>query len=441
MRLRRSVCALFLTSWLVAAPLRGQPALASDSSSRAIPTKHLFFGAMAAVVATRASPAYAGKTFTELQVIQPALMMNARWRAVSFFGTLNGEGYTLRRGELNAGIFGEGYVDRRHPHTFVHEALVVVQSSWPVGSTQTRIEGSLAAGRGFVPFGSDDPMMRPLEKYPVNHHYSQITERIQAVAGTRAVRGNQSIAFELSAFNGDEPAGPFHGPRWNRLGDSWAIRGTAQPMADVELSLSTARVLSPDLQQGGAFDNAQQHASLRILRLTHSGAVRYLLIETARTQEVIDRTAAFRYKSSLAEGAYGWRGALIALRLELTDRGEDSRLLDPFRTKVGHVDFQINGITQWKVATAGLQAPALFPHQLKSFARVMPFVEVARATPTAATRPTVFEPASFYGADQLWSLSVGLRIHAGTMVERMGRYGIMNANRQSGRMRHNDSHN
>ena len=46
---------------------------------------------------------------------------------------------------------------------------------------------SLTAGKGFAPFGTDDPMSRPVLRYPVNHHLAQILER--AVAIGRSIAG------------------------------------------------------------------------------------------------------------------------------------------------------------------------------------------------------------------------------------------------------------
>ena len=37
------------------------------------------------------------------------------------------------------------------------------------------VHASLSAGKGFAPFGTDDPMSRPIFRYPVNHHLAQIT--------------------------------------------------------------------------------------------------------------------------------------------------------------------------------------------------------------------------------------------------------------------------
>ena len=52
-------------------------------------------------------------------------------------------------------------------------------------------------------------MVRPFEKYPINHHLSQILERVVAVG---AVQRDPFIA-ELGTFNGDEPLGPGTSPR------------------------------------------------------------------------------------------------------------------------------------------------------------------------------------------------------------------------------------
>ena len=88
----------------------------------------------------------------------------------------------MLRGELSTGAFGEGYVDRRHPHTYLHELIAS-----GIGSTGP-LAYSASFGRGFVPYGTDDPMMRPFEKYPINHHLSQILERGLAIGALRLGR-------------------------------------------------------------------------------------------------------------------------------------------------------------------------------------------------------------------------------------------------------------
>jgi hypothetical protein len=110
--------------------------------------------------------------------------------------------------------------------------------------------------------------------------------------------------------------------------------------------------------------------------------------------------------------------------VERTERPEQERLLDPFRLPNGHIDFQIIGVTRWTVHTAHLAAPAirLVP---KPAVRVVPYLEVAAAHGRAVRYPAVFLPETFYGASTLWSLTVGVRIHAGVMRSRMGRYGVL----------------
>ena len=68
-----------------------------------------------------------------------------------------------------------------------------------------------------------------------------------------------------------------------------------------------------------------------------------------------------------------------------------------------------------------LAAPGMGLPRLRG-THVTPFVEVARATARAVRTPAVFVPAEFYGSATQWSLSLGARLHAGSMRRRMGRY-------------------
>ena len=87
----------------------------------------LTVGAQAIGVVTRVSPAIQGRDLTEGYLTQPALMVDVNpWRdLLSLRATLNLEGATMKRGELTPGIYGEGFIDRRHPHTYLHELMVV----------------------------------------------------------------------------------------------------------------------------------------------------------------------------------------------------------------------------------------------------------------------------------------------------------------------------
>jgi len=377
------------------------------------------FGIMATGVVTRADPAHLGDRYTEGYLTQPNIMADIRRGALQFVGTLNFEGYTLRRGELNAGMYGEGYVDRRHPHTLVHEAMISATSS-PWRSTRF----SLAAGKGFTPYGTDDPMMRPFEKYPINHHHAQIIERAVAVGAIHIGGDAHGASLEHGFFNGDEPYAPFNAPRWSRFGDSRATRLTVRIVDGLEWQGSRAFVRSPGIVQGGAFDHVQISTSVRFDRSRMYTGRRYVLAEFARTDESMGKRRAFRFESLLAEGLFEWRGASVAVRGERTERPENERLLDPFRTQAGHIDFQIVGVTRFTIGTLALTAPAMMIPRMH-VAHVVPFIEVARAHPEARRLPTVFAPSQFYGSNTLWSLSAGVRLHAGTMRSRMGRYGVL----------------
>ena len=56
-------------------------------------------------------------------------MAHAAWSVFRGIGMFNFEGLTLGRGELSTAGFGEGYVDRRHPHAYVHELLAGADGS------------------------------------------------------------------------------------------------------------------------------------------------------------------------------------------------------------------------------------------------------------------------------------------------------------------------
>lgn len=366
-------------------------------------------GAMAVALVTRAQPAALGRTVTEGYLSQPMFFGSMRLAGgrLSALATLNLEGATLRRGEINPGGYGEGYIDRRHPHTYLHEAMV------GVGGTASGVRGSLFAGKGFVPFGTDDPMVRPFVKYPVNHHHAQLMERVVLVGALQLSR----VAVEVARFNGDEPEGPSDWPNAGRALDSWAARLTAHAPGGMELSASTAHVQSPEFATGEGLDQRKASASLRLVR--PRGTWRYVFAEWARTREGGARGATFDFTSLLVEGAMQRRGVQLAARLERTERPEEDRLDDPYRSVRPLLDFNILGRTRWDIATAHVALPDLRALGV----RLAPFVEGAWLRPRALARPTPMDPLVFYDASQLWMLSAGVRLHAGTMRSRFGRYG------------------
>lgn len=366
-------------------------------------------GAMAVVLGSHANPAALGRPVTEGYVSQPMLFGDVQLAGgrVAALATLNFEGATLSRGEINPGGYGEGYIDRRHPHTYLHEAML------GVAGTRGAVGASLFAGKGFVPFGTDDPMVRPFVKYPVNHHHAQLMERGLVAAALQLPGGT----LELARFNGDEPEGASDWPNAGRALDSWAARTTVFAPGGVELSASTARVRSPEFASGEGLDQRKASASLRLVR--GSGAWRYAFAEWARTREGASAGLRFAFTSLLAEGAWQLRGVQLAARAERTERPEEDRLDDPYRSVRPLLDFNILGRTRWDIVTVQLSAPG----RRLAGARVAPFVEGAWLAPRALAHPTPMDPRIFYDASRLWMLSGGVRLHAGAMRPRFGRYG------------------
>jgi hypothetical protein len=320
---------------------------------------------------------------------------------------LNFEAWTLEDGELNAGTWGEGFVDRRHPHTFLHEVVITAHAASGV------FGGSLTAGRGLVPLGSDDPMARPFVKYPFNHHLAQILERWVGIGTVRVGR----LALEGALFNGDEPEGPRSRGRYSRFGDSWAARATAWPWDALEVQASHAVVESPERADGGGLDHRKWHASGRF-SAAPGGLPLYALYEWARTEEHDDSDHAFTFSSRLLETAVDVKRLRLALRWERTTRPEEERLEDPFRSARPEDDATLLGVTRWSGTTLHVGVATG-----SAGLTLSPFVEVARLRVEEITGG-LFDPSAFYGDDEAhWSLSAGLKITSGVRVLRTGRYG------------------
>lgn len=410
------LCATALAAQHPHGPTGDRPAGDSGSVPSA-PAVSFALGGQATPAVSRVAPAMAGKTLTEGFVSSPVLTAHANaWgRRLSAMMELNLEGLTLSRGELTPGIYGEGYVDRRHPHTYLHEAVVTA------AGTVAGVRASLSAGKGFAPFGTDDPMSRPLLKFPVNHHLAQVLERgLVVVAGARG-----PVALEAALFNGDEPTRPQDMPNWSRLGDSWAARATVTPLDGVagylELQASHARVRSPEFRDGGGLDQRKWSMSARYADTGHP-ARPYALVEWARTGEYARDRRVFAVSTVLAEASALWRGFGLAARAERTNRPESERLLDPFRTPRPPHDQSVLGITRWDIVTGRVsRASRAGPLGAE------PFVEIASAAARATIRPSFFEPAAFYGAGRIWSMSAGVRLTVGAPHGRMGRYGAASA--------------
>ncbi len=352
---------------------------------------------------TAADPVPGGSSLSEARLVQPTFVAEAGvWEHLRFLGTLNLEGATIEGGELTPGAWGEGFMDRRHPHTYAHELLLTLQDR--PGNL------SLTAGKGFAPFGTDDPMMRPALRYPVNHHFAQILERAVVIAAARV----GPLIGELGLFDGDEPERPDQWPLIaGRFGDSWSGRLTGIPLSGVELQGSYAHVHSPEHRPGQGTDQSKWSFSALWNRPVRSSPV-YGLVEWARTSEA---DGFFVFHSLLAEGAWMPGRHRLYYRFERTERPEEERI-SQFRSRRPHLENSILGTTRWTIHTLGYDVGL---GRLAGL-RLRPLAELSLGS-VAKVGGGLFDVEALYGRSDFWALSLGLRLDAGAPMPRMGRYG------------------
>jgi hypothetical protein len=143
----------------------------------------------------------------------------------------------------------------------------------------------------------------------------------------------------------------------------------------------------------------------------------YGLVEWARTSEA---EGFFVFHSVLAEGAWTLGRNRLHYRFERTERPEEQRTLDPFRSVRPHLENSILGTTRWTIHTLGYGFRLGEP-----VARLgaLPFVELSYGQMTDIGGG-LFDVGSFYGGSSFWLLSVGIRLNPGMRMHRMGRYGV-----------------
>ena len=129
--------------------------------------------------------------------------------------------------------------------------------------------------------------------------------------------------------------------------------------------------------------------------------------------------AVFAYETALMEGALTVGPLDLGLRLEQTDRPEEERLANPFRTPRPATDLSITGITRWRTATIALAIPGATLGPLRGY----PYVELERLAASPRSATDIFDTRQFYGGP-IWMASAGVRIRYGAMHARMGRYGV-----------------
>ncbi len=358
---------------------------------------------------------------TEWYLTQPALMANLESpsRRLVLRTTLNLEGVALGSGELTWGGWGEGFLDKRHPHTLLHEAML----SWNL--RETAAGGlSLSAGKGFAPYGTDDPMSRPGLKYPTNHHLSQVLERWTVNAIWRLA----GWSLEAGVFGGTEPEGPYDFSNIRGFPDSWSgrltRRWTSGTGSATEWEASISRALVTEQHHGHEETSSLSNAALRRSGPAGPGML-YGLAEASRS----DPEAFEGYFSLLTEARYDANRHQPYLRLEYATRPEHARMGpagsdDFFRYDHGG---HATGATRWFIATAA------YARQLREYpVSVRPFLEVQYHR-VRAERGNV-PRGGFPGKESsFWVLSLGTRLFLGGGPMRMGSYGLLDPMTMMGR--------
>jgi hypothetical protein len=376
---------------------------------------------------TYADPVPGNRALSEVRLVQPAIMLHggAFANRLRFMGTLDLEGLTIRNGELTPGAWGEGFIDRRHPHTYIHELMLTGEQLLAGGPNGIR--ASLSLGKGFAPFGTDDPMSRPIIRYPVNHHLAQILERAVLIAGVQA----GPVILEGGLFNGDEPAKPEDWPELSRFGDSWSGRLTLVPLRGLELQGSYARVHSPEHRLGSGTDQQKWSVAARWNGEINANPV-YGLAEWVRTREA---DGFFILHGVLAEGAWSPGRSRLHYRFERTERPEEERTLDPFRSVRPHSENSIQGVTRLTIHTLGYGYRLSVPSVKLSGT---PFVEISYGR-MSKVGGGIFDIRSFYGRSSFWSLGLGIRLNIGSPMHGMGRYGVAQMP-ETGQPEHHELH-
>lgn len=161
---------------------------------------------------------------SDVYFTQPAVMANVERHdsALVLRTTVNFEGLTQRDGEVTFGAWGEGYLDNRHPHTVLHEAMVGL-NLWeaPGGAF------SLSAGRGFAPFGTDNPMARPVQKYPPITTCRRNRAMTRDTAATEGHGSRALIVRPTPPLERGRPAAPVVPPRPSAAGATASGSGTS----------------------------------------------------------------------------------------------------------------------------------------------------------------------------------------------------------------------
>jgi hypothetical protein len=366
---------------------------------------------------------------TAFYLTQPAIMANLERHdaRLALRTTLNLEGLSQEDGELTFGGWGEGFIDKRHPHTLLHE-LMLSLNAWDVLGG----EGSLSAGKGFAPYGTDDPMARPGLKYPTNHHLSQLLERWTV----NAVYLRNGWSVEAGLFGGAEPEGPYDLSNIESFGDSWSARVARRwgaghgSTAAWEASASFGRVVEEHHEETNTTD--QWNVAVRHAHNYDFGEV-YALAEFSRSDPEHDE----HYFSALAEAQLSLGRHQPYVRLEYATRPEFPRDGAPGSDDFFRYDHDAEavGATRWTIVNLGYNFLAT-----RGMLSIRPFANTQFHRVRLERGPATLAPDALFGADSVWSVSLGARIFAGGDPMRMGSYGVLDAMTSMHRMMGDDLH-
>ena len=255
-------------------------------------------------------------------------------------------------------------------------------------------------------------MSRPIVRYPVNHHLAQILERAVAMVAVRAGRWLSRPASSMATSPSVRASGPTSAIRRLVVGAAHLL-----PMDGLELQGSYAHGPFPRAPAGCGNGPAQvEHVGEVGSPCGQGSPIRSCGV--ARTSEA---EGSFVFHCFLAEGAWTRGPGRLHYRFERTERPEEERRLDPFRSVRPHLENSILGITRWTIHTLGY---GLSLGGAVAMLRAMPFVEVSYGR-MADIGEGLFEVRSFYGRSSFWSLSIGIRVNPGMRMHRMGRYGVL----------------
>jgi hypothetical protein len=349
---------------------------------------------------------------TGIYLTQPALMFNVEspGSRLTLRTTINLEGLTQPDGELTFGGWGEGFIDKRHPHTYLHEAML----SWNLRRGDAR-GLSISAGKGFAPYGTDDPMMRPVIKYPTNHHLSQILERWTI----NGIWADPKWSVEAGIFGGAEPTSPGDLSNIESFGDSWSLRITRR--------VGPGMAGAWPWEFAGSFghveethDEETQVTRLFNLAIRHEGDHGAVHLYTLVEASMSDPDDGDGYYSVVGEFSAQTKRHKPYGRLELSSRPEWERAGPRDTDEFFRYDHDAHpiGSTKWLIATAGYGMSATtLPFGIR------PYVE-AQYHHVQADEGNI-DPVSLFGRRNFWTLSAGMRLFLGGDPMRMGSYGIL----------------